>query len=500
MIRHVTDVLIVGAGLAGLQAAVACIETAPQLGIVVADLGGAASTEIMGFAAPLAAGDSADCFAADTLRAGGGSGDPALVNRLAGDAAAVVSRLERLGVAFDRRPDGAYDLLQPVGASFPRVIHQGTTTGRTIIELYRAQLSRRPNVTFRSWRVFRLLRDNGRITGALALTGGESDQPAVICCQAKSVILASGGAAGLFGCSSWSKLLRGSGYALADAAGAELTGMGHIQFEPCLTIWPDELAGFPVITTLLFAGARLLDRSGLPLYDPGRPAPRKSELARLIAQAIADGRDCGHGGVWFDFAGVAESDFARQYPGYYRKIRPYARTLAGLRLEVRPAAHTTLGGVRIDASGATPVPGLFAAGEVCGGIHGQDRIGGNAGLEVLVFGSAAGQSAAHAALGLDGIAEVTPAVTDPYLAPPPRLSAYPDRSAYLEPLAALLDRSCGVLVTPAGLNAGLTELARLHERLDAEPPKRLADRLDCREALHVGALLIKARLKEQEKG
>ena len=221
-----------------------------------------------------------------------------------------------------------------------------------------------------------LLRE-GRVAGA-RFADGET-----VRCSA--VLLAGGGFAGLWRFSSWNKLLRGDALLFARSAGAALDGLGLVQYEPTVTVYPEALCGFPVITTVLNAGARLLDREGNSLLAPGEPVPCKRELARRIAEALAAGRGWEHGGIRYDFSGVDEAEFARKYPGYYRKFRRFARSFRELFFEVKPGAHTTLGGIRIEPDGSTAVPGLFAAGECIGNLHGCDRLGGNAGLEVLVF-------------------------------------------------------------------------------------------------------------------
>lgn len=469
-IKHYScDVLIIGGGLAGLQAAIAIQEKAPKKKVVIADLGGGASSEIMGFCAPLAPGDSPEIFAADIMRVGGGENDPALVKRLTEGAVETVRQLEALGIEFDRNDNQEYDLLKPLGSSFPRVVHYKTVTGKAVMEKYRKILADNKLVSFHKSRIVKLFKDNGRIAGALAFEGGE---PFVY--NTGNIILATGGGAGLFAFSSWTKILNGSGYALALDAGAELIEMKRIQFEPCVSVYPEKLYGFPVITTLLYEGVRLIDGNGDPVVD--EPLPKR-ELALRIASVVAAGKDCGHGGVWFDFSGVDEKTFKAKYPEYYSKLRPFADKFADLRIEVKPAPHTTLGGIKINAAAETSIPGLFAAGEVTGGIHGRDRIGGNAGLEVLVFGRAAGESAAA------------------YDVPPIDISVCAESflaelktgsgvwKDFLRKLGKLLDEYCDILRSPEKLAKGRNELSRLTNALNDNPPPEIGNYLIYRQAL-----------------
>jgi aspartate oxidase len=187
-----TDVLVIGGGLAGLNAALAASEASSRPRVAICDAGGCASTEVMGFCAPLAPGDSPELFAEDVLAAGRGANDPALARRLAEDAGGVVSFLERLGIEFDREADGSYALLRPLGSRFPRVVHSSTKTGCLAMERIRAALEARSGVEFRNARVVKLFKDGARISGALAFEDG---RPLLI--AAKSVVLAGGGAAGL---------------------------------------------------------------------------------------------------------------------------------------------------------------------------------------------------------------------------------------------------------------------------------------------------------------
>lgn len=437
------DVLVVGGGLAGCSAAAELAERYPRLAVRVVDAGGGASTEVMGFSAPVHPEDSPARFCDDTIRNANGEGDPRLARILADRALPELRRLEALGIEFDRTPDGAYDTLRAAGTSCPRVVHSGTTTGREIL--------RRLGIVPERRRVAALLLRDGSVAGA------RFDDGETVGCSA--VLLAGGGFAGLWRFSSWNKLLRGDALLLARSAGVALDGLGLVQYEPTVTVWPEALCGFPVITTVLNAGARLLDRNGSSLLDPGEPVPCKRELARRIAMAIAAGNGWEHGGIRYDFSGVDEAEFARKYPGYHRKFQRVARSFRELFFEVKPGAHTTLGGIRIEPDGSTAVPGLFAAGECIGNLHGCDRLGGNAGLEVLVFGRIAGASAGAFADGRRPRSPAGAEETAEATATPPEL---------FPAIGEILDRSCGVLRSETALRAGLRALAELPPAPHAE--------------------------------
>lgn len=430
------DVLVVGGGLAGSSAAAELAERFPRLAVRIVDGGGGASSEVMGFSAPVGPEDSPERFFRDTVRNANGAGDPRLARVLADRALPELRRMEALGVEFDRTPDGSYDTLHAAGTSCPRVVHCGTSTGREILRRLGIEPERR--------RVAALLLRDGAIAGA-RFADGEA-----LGCSA--VVLAGGGFAGLWRFSSWNKLLRGDALLLARFAGAALDGLGLVQYEPTVTVYPEALCGFPVITTVLNSGARLLDRDGNSLLAPGEPVPCKRELARRIAEAVAAGRGWEHGGIRYDFSGVEEAEFARKYPGYHRKFRRFARSFRELFFEVKPGAHTTLGGIRIEPDGSTGVPGLFAAGECVGNLHGCDRLGGNAGLEVLVFGRIAGAAAGAFADGRTARFPAGAAETADVTGTPPELFPV---------IGEILDRSCGVLRSEGALREGMRALSGL---------------------------------------
>lgn len=373
------DILIVGGGLAGCCAAAEIRDLDPALRLLTADAGGGASSEIMGFSAPVNPPDSPELFRQDTLRSGGGFSDPDLVRVLAERAIPELERLIRMGIVFDRTPDGRFDTVNAVGSSCPRVVHSGTTTGKQVLERLRVRTE--------PIRIVHLFVDAEGVRGAWCENGE------FIRC--KAVILAGGGFAGLWKFSTWSKNLRGDCALLALEAGGELRDPGFVQFEPTVTVHPARLSGFPVITTVLHEGAKLRNGRGESLLAPGETVPRKRELAERILREIRAGRGGPHGGILYDFRDVDEAAFARKYPEYHARFQRLSPRFNDLRFEVRPGAHTTLGGIRIAPDTSTRIPGLFAAGEAAGGLHGRDRLGGNAGLEVLVFGRIAGHSAAH---------------------------------------------------------------------------------------------------------
>ncbi len=384
-----TDVLVLGFGLAGLRAAESAVKWGCR--VLVVGRGAGASPGVIGFNAPVGKGDSVERFRADIERNGAGLAVPELTAVLAGKAGESVADLERLGISFDRR-EGEYQLLQPLGCSVPRLVHLANRTGPESIRLIRDFLLQSGVGFLPVAGVAALVKNGGAVCGAEVILS-ETETRFI---AAKAVVLALGGGGSIYAGSTYPGDVTGSGYALALEAGAELCDMEFVQFEPCRGIWPRPLG---ISTTLLSHGGSLYNgEKRVFLLKEARDCS-KAELAFFIGREIFRGRPTPHGGVWLDLSGVPEEELTVGHAMYYRRFLGAGIDLKTTPVEVAPAAHTFLGGVRIDAACRTSVSGLFAAGEVTGGVHGANRIGGNAGTEVYVFGRIAGESAAHYAQG-----------------------------------------------------------------------------------------------------
>ena len=385
------DCLILGGGLSGWMAARECVLAGLRPLIVHDGMG--ASPWVHGFNVPVAPGDSPRCFLEDTLRSGQGLSTPALASALCGDAPEVFGLLQSLGLAFNREGEG-YQLLKPLGASHPRVVSIGNETGAAVLSALRGALEGRVDELPGS-RALRLIMEGGRAVGALCYDGRHD---AWVPVAARAVVLASGGYCGIYPVSTNKRDSGGDGVAMAYEAGARLCDMEFIQFEPSAALWPPALVGTSMITTLLFEGAVLRNAAGerfMLRYGPEGEQVGKDLLARRIAAEVAAGRGTRHGGVYFDATAAGRERLEAGYAMYMARYRAVGIDLADQWIELGPAPHTSLGGVQIDENGATGVEGLYACGEVTGGLHGANRIGGNAGLETLVFGRRAGRSAAR---------------------------------------------------------------------------------------------------------
>ncbi len=385
MMKVSTDVLVIGSGLAGLSAAY--VLSHGNTDITILSDGSGASPWIHAFCVPLNENDSVDTFLNDTLESGGHFNNPVLAKALCEDSLICFDELKKMGVEFDREGDG-YRLIRPLSASYPRCVSSTHATGPEIAAKIRSKLS---NAHFiNKSRALRLCIFEGHVSGVLAFDR-LAGQFFII--QAKAVILASGGFCGIYPFSTNKIDSGGDGIAMAFDAGVDLVDMEFVQFEPSAAVWPPAVKGLGMITTMLYEGAVFRNGAGerfLLQYPENTECIGKDIMTIRIAREIESGNGTLHNGVWFDAAGVGKDRLNEVYPAYFRRYANVGIDLSKEMIELAPAPHTSLGGVEIDAWCSTSVPGLFACGEITGGIHGANRIGGNAGLETLVFGRRAG--------------------------------------------------------------------------------------------------------------
>lgn len=397
-----TGVLVLGGGIAGLEAALTAAEAGTE--VLLVSKGDAASPAILGFCAPVGADDSPERYAYETLNGGWGLGREELVRTLAEESAQTVAQMEALGQRFDRNPEGGWKLLKPLGCSVPRLVKCDNRTGRESMALIRARLEELP-VCFREHTAaMKLTVKEGRVTGAICYDMNKQTWFAV---RAGAVVLATGGAH-LMRHSTYPLCQTSDGMAMAYEAGAVLRDLEFVQHEPCRCVWPKPLG---LSTTLLAKGGILTNRLGerfcLKAY-PSEGAVPKDILARLIALEVQDGRGSTHGGVYLDLTGTPVDEITVNHSMYYKRFLDAGLDLTRDIIEVGPAAHSMMGGVEIDADGSTGIPGLYAAGEVIGGLHGANRLGGNAGAEVYVFGRRAGAAAVRFAAEAPCVSKIDP--------------------------------------------------------------------------------------------
>lgn len=397
MMMLLADCLIIGGGLAGWMAARECVREG--LRTCLLQDGKGASPWVHGFNVPLHPEDSPDVFLRDTLQSGQGLSDTELAFALCHDALDILELLQSMGLSFNRDGRG-FQLLRPLGASCPRVASIGNSTGDAVLKALRSELSGKV-IEKSNTRAIRLLVDNKKVTGAVAYSRKDREWLQI---SSRATILASGGYCGIYPVSTNKRDSSGDGIAMAYEAGATLCDMEFVQFEPSAAAWPKQLIGTSVITTLLFEGAVLRNKEGqrfMLRYDAAGERVGKDVMTSRIAEEIANGHGTAHGGVYFDATGVDHEHLKRDYAMYVERYNAVGIDLLTEWIEIAPAPHTSLGGVRINESGCTTVEGLFGCGEIIGGLHGANRIGGNGGLETMVFGRRAGESAASYAASVE---------------------------------------------------------------------------------------------------
>jgi succinate dehydrogenase/fumarate reductase flavoprotein subunit len=477
MERIATDVLVLGAGGAGLCAALHAADASPALRVTVVVkglLGRAGCTRMVqgGYNAVFAAPDSLDAHLADTLQGGGFINDQEMVWTLVTEAPGRVLELEsRYGCFFDRTPAGRIHQKPFAGQSHDRTIHKGDLTGIEIMNRLGEQVRARANVdVLEEHRAVELVLDDaGRAAGALVL--GIRDG-AFTLVTARATLLAMGGGPTMYKVIACSADKSADGIALAYRAGLELRDMEMVQFHPTGLVIPGSLmTGALLEEGLRGAGGHLRNGRGerfMERYDPARMERSTRDLvSRASFMEIAAGRGTANGGVWIDVSHLGAGEVERAFRGMVRRCRDFGRDLARGPVEVQPTTHFMMGGVVSDPACRTAIEGLFVAGEDAGGVHGANRLGGNGVAESTVFGGIAGdvmasfvegRPAPRAAGG--GIDEVARAVA----APRGRASAV-DLYGLQRELRALMWDRAGLVRDAAGLGEARAGVERIAEAL-----------------------------------
>lgn len=393
MITH--DILIVGAGLAGMRAAIAA---PPEVNVaLLSKVHPVRSHSVAaqgGINAAIGEADSWEAHAYDTAKGGLYLGDQDAIEAMCREAPQDILELERMGVIFSRTPEGRIAQRPFGGAGFPRTCYAADRTGHALLHAMYEQLMKRRCRVYEEWYVTALLVERGRCCGVVAWDLVRGGLQAL---RAKAVILATGGSGRVFSTSTNAVINTGDGMALAYRAGLPLEDMEFVQFHP--TTLKD--TGILITEGARGEGGYLLNTLGERFMK--RYAPEQMELATrstvslAIGQEIQEGRGV-DGCVLLDLRHLGRARILERLP----QIRELALEFAGLDpietpIPIRPGAHYQMGGVKTNAWGETDLPGLFAAGEcACVSVHGANRLGGNSLLETIVFGRRAGTRAAEA--------------------------------------------------------------------------------------------------------
>ncbi|HUE43064.1 MAG TPA: FAD-binding protein [Candidatus Sulfotelmatobacter sp.] len=471
---HEHDVLVIGAGGAGLRAAIEALAQGVSVGVVSKSLLGKAHTVMAegGIAAAMANVDSADGWKPhfrDTMRGGKMLNNWRMAQLHAQEAPERVRELEQWGAIFDRTADG--NILQRAfgGHTYKRLCHVGDRTG---LEMIRTLQDRGVQLGFDVYMectIVRLLKDGNRCVGAI---GYWREQGRFVVFKAKSVVMATGGIGKAWPITSNSWEYTGDGMALAYEAGAELMDLEFVQFHPTGMVWPPGVQGILVTEAVRGEGGILRNSKGerfMEKYDPKRmELSTRDVVARSIYTEVKEGRGTEHGGAYLDISHKPAEYVKKKLPSMYHQFKELADVdITKGPMEVGPTCHYVMGGIRVEADTAqSTLPGLFAAGECAAGLHGANRLGGNSLSDLLVFGRRAGLAAAKHAK------EVSSPTIDPaqinaaesYALEPFQRQNGESPYAVHRDLQKTMQSLVGIFRTRTDVEQALAELEKLNER------------------------------------
>ncbi len=498
---HEHDVIVIGAGGAGLRAAIEASAQGAKTALICKSLFGKAHTVMAegGIAAALGnvyPEDNWKVHFRDTMRGGKMLNNWRMAQLHAQEAPDRVKELEVWGALFDRTPDGRILQRDFGGHRYARLAHVGDRTGLEMIRTLQQHAVHKGIDVFMECTITRLLKDGDRIAGAF---GYWRESGRFVIFKAKAVVLATGGIGKIWKFTSNSWEYTGDGVTLALDAGAHLIDMECYQFHPTGMVWPPSVRGILVTEGVRGDGGTLKNALGerfmfkyVPEFfraetaETAEEADRwytdkknnrrtpdllpRDEVARAINTEVKVGRGSPHGGVFLDIASRRDAEYIkRRLPSMYHQFKELADVdITKEPMEVGPTAHYMNGGVRVDAdTAATAVPGLFAAGEVAGGLHGANRLGGNSLSDLLVFGRRAGLHAAEYANKLTGRLAIdagqVEALARACLEPFERTGGE-NPYAIHQDLQECMQSLVGIIRTEGELKKALEEIATLRER------------------------------------
>ncbi len=430
---HEHDVLVIGAGGAGLRAAIEAASKGVSVGLVCKSLLGKAHTVMAegGAAAAMGHVDDRDNWMvhfADTMRGGQYVNNARMAELHAKEAPDRIRELEAWGAVFDRTPDGRILQRNFGGHRYPRLAHVGDRTGLEMIRTLQDHAIHQAVDVHMEVTIFQLLKDGGRVVGAL---GYDRERGRFRLFRAKAIVLATGGVGRAYSVTSNSWEYTADGQSLAYNAGAALQDMEFVQFHPTGMVWPPSVKGILVTEGVRGEGGVLRNKDGqrfmfgdIPENYRAQTADNEEEgwryvlgdksarrppelltrdhVARCIQREVREGRGSPHGGVYLDISWIkqriknSEEHIKKKLPSMYHQFKQLADIdITKEPMEVGPTTHYIMGGIRVDGdTQMTAVPGLFAAGECAAGLHGANRLGGNSLSDLLVFGRRAGLYAA----------------------------------------------------------------------------------------------------------
>jgi succinate dehydrogenase / fumarate reductase flavoprotein subunit len=498
---HDYDVVVIGAGGAGLRAAIEASAQKAKVALVCKSLLGKAHTVMAEGGAAAALGnvmgeDNWRVHFRDTMRGGKMHNNWRMAQIHAQEAPDRINELEAWGALFDRTPDGRINQRPFGGHTYSRLAHVGDRTGLEMIRVLQDKAVHSGGTldVHMECTIVRLFVNGGRIAGAL---GYFRETGRFVLFRTPAIVLATGGIGKAWQITSNSWEYTGDGHALAYEAGAELIDMEFVQFHPTGMVWPPSVRGILVTEGVRGEGGVLKNSAGerfmfryMPDMFKGDFAETEAEsdawvqgdrkknrrppelltrdvVAKAITREIAEGRGSPHGGVFLDIASKQSPDFIKKkLPSMYHQFKELAHVdITKDAMEIGPTTHYVMGGVKVDAeTQESTVPGLFAAGEVGGGMHGANRLGGNSLSDLLVFGRRAGVHAAAKRAAPPSIADAEVEATMRDALAPFENESGENPFAVQSALQAVMQRNAGIIRDKGGLEAALTELEKLKGR------------------------------------
>ena len=546
---HEYDVVIIGAGGAGLRAAIEATRQGASVAVICKSMLGKAHTVMAegGAAAALANKDPRDSWEThfrDTMKGGKYLGDWRMAEIHAKESPDRIRELEQWGAIFDRTPEGLTNQRNFGGHTYPRLAHIGDATGLELIRTLQERGIHTGMEGFMEYTVRHLFKSDGRVSGCFAYNRVDGSLHVF---KGKTTILATGGITRCWAVCSGSWEYTGEGHALAYWAGAEMGDMEFVQFHPTGMIWPPSVRGILVTEGVRGEGGMLTNSEGerfmfnyVPemyrdefadteaeamdwvnsiVADETPTARRPPELLTrdVVAKAINSEREAGraseHGGAYLNISWRPEEQVKKKLPGMYHQFMELAAVdITKEPMEVGPTAHYVMGGVKVDPiTQESTIPGLYAAGEAATGLHGANRLGGNSLSDLITFGKRAGQYAAEAAASMEGYSEIDQneidQVIEQTLAPLAREGGE-NPAKVVEDLRDLMQEKVGIIRQGHQLQEALEELESFRAReATTSPGGTRIYNPGWHQALEIGAMIdiskmctIAALAREESRG
>jgi fumarate reductase (CoM/CoB) subunit A len=469
-----TDVLVVGGGGAGLRAAIEASNSGASVTIVLKGLLGSSGSTPMAMGAIAGVGpwhevkDSREVHFMDTVKGGAYLNEQKLVRILVEEASQRIVELERFGAFWERTEDGKRYLLRIGGGhSYPRSVYLEDRPGHEMVKAMKGEAIRRNNIQiFENTMVTRLLTADGSVVGATTIN---MNSGRFVVFKSKATVLATGSAGQIYPVTTQPVRNTGDGFILALQAGAELIDMEFVQFYPLGLVYPRALKG--VIVGALYY-CRLLNARGerfMKRYDPKRlELSTRDIVSRAVYKEVQEGRGTESGGVYCDMTFNPPGFIKEQLPLVYKLCTKLGINPEEKMLEVAPTCHYFMGGIRVDERWGTDVPGLFAAGEAVGGVHGANRLSQNSLADILVSGARAGKYAAKYAMEKE---RAVPIDNEQVKAEYERVYGLLGAKGDVKPFAVkirikrIMQDRVGLIRSREGLKQALKEIASIKEAL-----------------------------------